>query len=71
MAYHGGFTEKHMNTTTYFDQKINEAVWAILDAKIIAYENNFPWDTEAIIQEVVQRINDINQEATRIIKQST
>jgi hypothetical protein len=52
-----------------FDEKINEAVWAILTAKIIAYRNDMPWTLESIIHEVENRVMDISNEAKLILQQ--
>lgn len=57
-----------MKNLHQFNEKISEAVWSILDAKRIAYQNDLPWTLQDIVNEVVQQVNDISIEANSILK---
>ena len=60
-----------MQNINHFSEKITEAVWAILDAKRIAYQHDMPWSLQQIFNEVAQQVNDISIEASNILQQNT
>lgn len=59
-----------MNNFQEFNSKIDQAVWAILDAKIIAYQNGIPWNMELILNEVTTRVHDLQNEAARLLREN-
>lgn len=59
-----------MNNIQEFNSKIDQAVWAILDAKIIAYQNGIPWNMELILNEVTTRVHDLQNEAARLLREN-
>lgn len=68
MANNGRTFKDTMNTIEEFNEKLDQAVWAILDAKRYAYKHDLPWNLEAINLEVISRVENIAQEAARIIR---
>jgi hypothetical protein len=59
-----------MQNINQFNEQITEAVWAILNAKRIAYQYDLPWSLQNIVNEVVQQVNDISVEASNMLKQN-